>query len=603
MTSRRDPVIITIALVLFAAELAGLAFATTRVANLATSLADVASYALVTQEHAKAADFAALADDLVEIDRLSQKALVAAADPTVAAISEGVPVVGDYLGAARTMASATAGLAHAALPLSAVLPDIEPAKLVVDGTYNVDTLRALDTAVAGLGDQLALSRRQFASIPRENLDDRVSAVIDRLGSTVRDAETALAQAEPLLAVLPVLLDSDQPRTWFVALQNLAEARGTGGLLSAYTVLDVDNGVITLDEHGSDKAFETLTVPTDGLPDDLRETWTDFLPNWFDMNVSPHFPYTGQLIANGWKEQSGDDVDGVLAFGQGVVQYMLAATGEVTVDGNVLNSGNVMEFLTTGVYAAYPDAAEKDAVVGSLVALIFQRLQEGHFDIAGLMSATAGTTSDRIQAWSTDAATEKDIIAAGLGGILPDTYGPTVAVAVNNAAGNKLEQFLRVGVDYSLGACGVEDSEDPDSATTYDRAGTVTVTLTNEAPTSGLPAYVTPRLDIFDGEPVPPVGSNLETVSIYAPVDAVDNSYTLDGEQASVTGGYERGRPVYIFSVELEPGQTRVITIDWMEPTVGVEITDALRSTPVVLTQPSIIPTEVTTEPAAACDVG
>jgi hypothetical protein len=301
-----------------------------------------------------------------------------------------------------------------------------------------------------------------------------------------------------------------------------------------------------------------------------------------------------MVANEWEAYSGEKVDGVLAFGQGIVQYMLAATGPVTIDDTTIDSTNVIDFLSLGVYEKFPDATDKNEFVSKLVAELFSRLQTGQFDIESLLTATSTTpTGDRLLAWAKKDETEQTIVDAGYGGVVSTDYGPTALLAINNGGGNKLERFLDVTVDYSLGECSAD-------ASAHTRSATMTVTLTNNAPASGLPEYVSPREDYASTVEEKAVGSNLEVVSIYLPVGAEEGDTTVDGEDEFGYVGVERDRNVLAFDVDLDPGETKIVVVPWTEPTVGEDVVDMLGANQTVITQPSLNPVVVTTPTAETC---
>ena len=590
MTRPRKIALLVIAFVVVCAVSISMAVVGTRVTNLTSALGAILEFSKVIDADVKAADLDALADDLIELDDLTQNALVAASDPVLGAALDGAPVAGVHLKAARSIAAAAAGLTGAARPLGEVLPRLDPSKLVSNGRYDVDALNELDVVMRDLDTQLAISSKTIAGIDTTQLDARFVSVIDELGPALDGAQTLLDQVEPLVGILPIVLGSEGHRTWFIALQNLAEARGTGGIFGAYAVIDVDQGAITMSAAGSDADLVPVVPPLTGIPNSFVEMWGNNIDDWRSINVSAHFPYTGRIVANEWEKVSGQKVDGVLAFGQGIVQYMLAATGPVEIDGTTVDAQNVVEFLSLGVYAKYPDATDKNAFVGQLVAELFTRLQGGQFDLESLLSATATTpTSDRLLAWAKKNSIQAEIEKAGYSGEIPTAYGPTAVIAVNNGGGNKLEQFLDVSVDYALGECA------PDS-TDRTRSSTMTVQVTNNAPPSGLPAYVSPRFDRTDR----PVGSNLELVSVYLPVGAEEGDTLLDGEEVFSYYGEERDRTMLIFRVELDPGQTSTIEIPFIEPTVSDDILDVLDARARVLTPPSLNPYVVTTPAAKAC---
>jgi hypothetical protein len=592
--ARKRIAMLVIAFVVVCSIATSMAVVGTRVTTLATSLGSLIKFSATIQKDVKAADLEAVATDLVELDDLTQDLLIAASDPILSASLNGIPFVGPHLQAARTIASAAAGVTAAAAPLSRVLPLLEPRVLVIDGRYNVETLEDLDVIMKNLADQLSIANTKIGSIDLDGMDRRFVSAVDEIAPTLIGAETLLGQIEPLVGILPIVLSDEGNRTWFVALQNLTEARATGGIFGSYAVLNINDGVVKMTATGSDQDLVPIVPPLGGVPNSFVDLWGANIDDWRSINVSPHFPYTGRMVANQWEAYSGEKVDGVLAFGQGIVQYMLAASGPITVDGTTIDASTVIDFLSLGVYEKYPNVTDKNAFVSDLVAELFLRLQTGSFDIESLLSATGTTpTDDRLLAWATKRETEQKIIDSGYGGMISTEYGPTALLAINNGGGNKLEQFLHVSVEYSLGACSKDASENS-------RAATMTITLTNSAPPSGLPPYVSPREDYADTLESKPVGSNLEIVSVYLPVGAEEGDTTIDGDAEFGYVGVERGRTVLAFDVDLNPRETKTLVVPWTEPTVGEAVVDMLGAKQTVVTQPSLNPIVVKTPAASTC---
>ena len=56
-----------------------------------------------------------------------------------------------------------------------------------------------------------------------------------------------------------MLGADGPRTYLLAVQQPAEARGTGGLLGAYAVLRAEQGVVSVVEVGNRGRLEPRVV--------------------------------------------------------------------------------------------------------------------------------------------------------------------------------------------------------------------------------------------------------------------------------------------------------------------------------------------------------
>jgi hypothetical protein len=138
------------------------------------------------------------------------------------------------------------------------------------------------------------------------------------------------------------------------------------------------------------------------------------------------------------------------------------------------------------------------------------------------------------------------------GVLPETSAPFTALAVNNAAGSKLDYYLDRTVQWRPGGCAGGR-----------RAVVVTVDLRNDAPRHGLPPYVTIRAD--EPHPLPPPGTNRLLVSLYATAGAELQGLSVDGKVRGVVTERERGHPVYTTTVEMRPQSTRHLEFRLYEP--------------------------------------
>lgn len=380
-------------------------------------------------------------------------------------------------------------------------------------------------------------------------------------TAVKDLANASARITPIIQVGTVLLEQPGKQRWFVAIQNLSEARATGGITGAYAILITENGKVKLEEYGSDKTLLKMgAINYKNYPEEIRDIWGVDLADWRDINASAHAPYAAQLLADGWQQRRGEKVDGVLFVGQGVVSELSGAVGAITVRGVTVEPNNVIDFLSKDIYAKFTNVSIKDAVVGDLAKEMFSRLIEGKVSGSGfLKAARADTTGDRILAWAADKDVQRTFSSYQVAGEVSDKFAPNVLVTVNNAGGNKLDAYANLSVDYKLGACNV------DTFTGYQgRKSQVTIEITNNAPTSGLPVYVATRLDDNFGE-ARPKGSNRELVTIYGPVGSEAETATVDGEEEFVSTGMDRNRPIWVFDVSLLPGQKKTLVLNMVEP--------------------------------------
>lgn len=495
----------------------------------------------------KAADSIAMADSL-------------ASDPIVQLFGF-VPIIGSDIRAASIVSSDGHLVLQAAQEVTSVANQLVKSgvgKKPITDTSLVSSLRdgmtALDTAVQKLNIDLA-------SVDENALHFGLDSKIKSAKEVVSSVAVASSRLTPLVQVGTTVIEQPGKKRWFVSIQNLAELRGTGGITGSYAVITTEYGKLKLEEYGSDKRLlKEGRIDYKNYPQGLRNLWGADLSDWRDINASAHAPYAAQMLADGWQQNTGQRVDGVLFIGQGVVSQLSGAVGPIDARGVVVDKDNAVEFLAKDIYARFTNVQAKDALVGELASEMFKRLIAGNFSVSGLFSAAANDkTGDRIIAWSRDKSTQQVFSKYRVSGEISTTFGPSVAVTLNNAGGNKLDAYTTLKAYYLLGICNV------DTFTGYQgRKSRVTVDLSNNSPKSGLPAYVDMRLDANFGE-ARPKGSNRELLTVYGPVGSEAESITIDGVAGFAINGTDRDRPLWIFDLNLLPGTTKKIVLNLVEP--------------------------------------
>ena len=430
-----------------------------------------------------------------------------------------------------------------------------------------DGMSALDSAVQKLNTDLA-------SVDEAELHFGLDSKIKTAKEVVASLAIASSRITPLVQVGTTVIEQPDRKRWFVSIQNLAELRGTGGITGAYAVISSENGRLKFEEYGSDKRLlQEGQIDYKNYPQGLRNLWGADLSDWRDINVSAHAPYAAQLLADGWQQNRGMRVDGVLFIGQGIVSQLSGAVGAIDRRGVVVDKDNAVEFLSKDIYARFTNVQTKDAVVGELASEMFKRLIAGKVSVSGLFEAAANdTTGDRILAWSRDKSTQQVFSKYRVSGEISQSLGPSVVVTLNNSGGNKLDAYTTLKASYSLGVCNV------DTFTGYQgRRSRVILELSNNSPKSGLPAYVDMRLDTNFGEPRPK-GSNRELMTVYGPVGSEVESVTIDGVPGFTINGIDRNRPLWIFDLNMLPGTTKEIVLNLVEP-ISDENDERLSGTP------------------------
>ncbi|MFF8945315.1 DUF4012 domain-containing protein [Streptomyces sp. NPDC014864] len=449
--------------------------------------------------------------------------------------------------------------------------------LVVLRKHAPEIVRAAQVAAQVRADVHGLPRSTW--LPAA---DRARALLahqtDRLAPVTTDASVAAR-------VLPSMLGLQGERHYFLAFQNIAEARGTGGLPGAFAVLRADRGHLAFERFGNNTEMATAKADID-LGAEFAARYRDNQPTtvWENSNLSPHFPDAARIWAAAWREHTGERVDGAIAVDPVTLSRLLRVTGPARMaDGTVLTADNVVDLTERTSYAKYADVerrkaffvdAARAAAAPLMAAVDTPRL------LPALIVAVHDTQRDgRLKVWSAHVAEQRILESRPYSGTLPNVPGPFAGLVVNNAAGSKLDYYLDRSMVWEAGDCSGGERE-----------VTATVTLTNRAPTSGLPDYVTQRGDRPPYRTRP--GDNRLMVSYYAGAGAKLTGATLDGRPALLAPGVERGHPVFTLDLELPAGSHRTLVLHLLEPHAN--------RAPDLLQQPLVTPLRTTVRTRGAC---
>ncbi len=497
-----------------------------------------------------------------------------------------LPFLGEPVRTVRGAAYAADRLAGEVLaPLARALPQPRPdghgagmsEALTALGRHAPDVARAARVA--------AEVRAEVHGLPRSTWlpsADRARAglakQLDRLAPVMTDASVAAR-------VLPPMLGAEGERHYFLAFQNLAEARGTGGLPGAFAVLRAQHGHLSFERFGNNTEMATAKADIDlGADFDARYQRDEPTRTWPNSNMSPHFPYAARIWAAYWREHTGERVDGAIAIDPVTLSRFLRVTGPARMaDGTQLTADNVVDLTERASYAIYDDVARRKAFFVDAARAAAGPLLAAADDTRRLppllVAVNDAQREGRLKVWSAHAQEQRLLESRPYSGTLPDSPSPFAGLVVNNAAGSKLDYYLDRRLVWEAGGC-----------TSGGRPVTVTVTLTNRAPASGLPGYVTLREDHPPYRTRP--GDNRLLVSYYAGAGATLTGATLDGRTALPTSDEERGHPVYTLDLELPAGSSRTLVLHLLEPHAN--------GTPTLLQQPLVTPLRATLKPGGAC---
>lgn len=326
-------------------------------------------------------------------------------------------------------------------------------------------------------DQLGAASRsaatQLAAVgtgPAGGLVSPLAAKRNEFVSQLDLARTRLGNAASVSAAAASILTG--PQRYLVLAANNAEMRaGSGAFLDVGAATTSDGSVTVGDlEPSGQNPLPVGAVPVTG---DLERNWGWLSPSldMRNLGTTPRFDVTAPLAARMWTALTGQPIDGVIAIDVVGVRQLLAATGPVDVNGQVVDADNVDSYLLHDQYEALTDdaadAGDREDALGSLARAVISQLQGQSLDLTALADSMSAAVAGRhLMVWSANSAAEAAWQAAGVSGSLSFR---SVAVSLINLGSNKLDPYVPVHV--AVGTSG-------DGA---DTAVTLTVTVRNTTP--------------------------------------------------------------------------------------------------------------------------
>ena len=438
------------------------------------------------------------------------------------------------------------------------------------------------TGISGYTASVKGATNDFDSVNFAAKVDRVIADLDvpvvkqLLGSVGLDVSPIRQEIQSILQAGPTLAGGDGPKKYLVSFQNSAEARGTGGILGAFAILEMDKGQFKVLQTGSNAALYSMSIST--LPIDMPPEFLRLYGNnpgiLQNSNLSPHFPYGAQIWMGLWKKAFNEDLDGVIAVDPSALSYILKATGPISLpNGEQITAENVVSETLEKAYKRFEkdNKARKDYLVRTLNASA-AKLVAQDFDkrkmVTGLIQ---GIIEHRILIYSTDMKAQEILSKSRVAGFMSKEPNNEFRTVIQNIDASKLDYYLDRNVV-------VESMECKDVKKTQ-----VRIVVKNTLKSGkGLPAYVLTRAD--KGKPDDLItGAHRFKVFIYGPtgsklVDAWRENRTANLGGAST----ERSRSVYVADVDLSPGESEELQANFAGGVGKITFID----------QPLVIPTKI-----------
>jgi len=465
-----------------------------------------------------------------------------------------IPGLSSNLQASRTVVSIANQLSDAGLRL-AEASDAGPVD--VTGEIPLDRLRRLTPELERADAVVKSARRRLDSIEQPFLVPAVAEAVDDLNARLASRAAPVELASRTAQLLPTLLGADGPRHYFLAFQNSAELRGNGGFIGNWGEIIGEGGRLRLDRFGrlaelNEAGTRPLTATS--VDADFVSRWRNFNPTqyWEQVNVSPDFPTTAGLIAELYPQSGGREIDGVIAVDPTGLAAMLQLTGPVYLPQwpVPVTAANVVDIVLRDAYVAFPQD-DRVTFLGDLTKQVAEAFTRADLSRPAALASSLGSAAGNghMVVWMSRPEEQTLMTDLGVTGAVPRLKGDSLLVVNQNLAANKVDSFFHRRIRYDVAiAPGGSGSQ---SATLTGRAE---VTLSNDAPASGLPAQV---IGPYDERFQP--GENRTYVSVYTPFAAVGAA--LDGVPLDMDSEKELGRYAQSTEISIPAMSSRTLTLD------------------------------------------
>ncbi len=481
-------------------------------------------------------------------------------------VAAGLPFIGGPFKTAQQISDVVVGLSSDILqPAADAGIGLAPSKLFQNGQVDVQLLRQQEPKLVKLSDSATRLDEQAAAIRPAGFVAPLDNARAQLQNQTSEIASLLNNTTIAARIGPSMMGADGPRTYLMAFQTNAEARGTGGLLGGVGVLRFDNGKTTVEKLASNVELYRATADVD-LGPEFNELYGASRPftDVRNSNQSAHFPYAAQIWKSMWERETGDKIDGVIGTDPVALSYILGAVGPVTLaDGQEVTADNVVELTMSTAYRKFPtDQIARKEYLQNIANAVVKKITGSVKSPGKLLDALGRAAGERrIMVWSAIPADQQVLETTTLGHTISDDPAPYSQVVINNLGGNKMDYYLRREIEYAADGCNGDM-----------RNSTVTVRLTNTADNTKLSEFVGGSGGLPEDLPIKvPPGTQVSSVRILATKGAVLENITSNGQRiVPNTETVERGRPSFEVQVAVPPGQSGELSFQLSEPTAAGE---------------------------------
>lgn len=301
------------------------------------------------KEHLKTQNLPASEASLIEIqDRIDRMQ----SDYKKLSYYNFIPVASSYYqDGNHAFAAGEAGISAGLKTIDALVPYADVLGFEGEGSFTggttedrirvlLETLSKVTPVIDDISADLQVVDAELAQINPNRYPEKIQgrelrSNIYQAQQFVKGSLAAMTEFKPVLEVLPQIAGSDTRRKYLVIFQNDNELRPTGGFMTAYAVMFIEDGKATPEKSDDiyelDKKF-TKRIP---IPNILgRYLTSERYFNLRDMNVNPDFKLSMDTFYEHYREVPGEpaNIDGIISIDTNVLTELVRVLGPVEVPG-------------------------------------------------------------------------------------------------------------------------------------------------------------------------------------------------------------------------------------------------------------------------------
>jgi hypothetical protein len=467
------------------------------------------------------------------------------------AISARIPLLGrtiDVMAALADAASASAGTVTRVAAGIADLPGGVDGLISPDGSISLDDAVRVEQLLAAAEDDTAEVLHTVRSSPSGLLPAPVSRARREAIDELEGTRDLIGSARALAGTFPAFAGETGTRRYLFFAENPAELRGTGGLWGAFALVQARDGRFTVSRFRPVQSLPVLPPEQVPVPfPEYRRNYGEYgAPAYLiNVNMTPDFPSAARAALATWEATGRPPLDGVITADPFALRELLLVTGRVgtPIRGLSITAEDVVPFLTNGAFARFSDPVTRKVVLGEAARAVVDRFLaiEGRA-MPRLRALARAAAAGHLKVFSSDPSVQSAFARAGVDSGLHADGGDLAAVIVNAGAGGKIDFFSTRTVRHDvtlLPGGGV--------------AAITSVTIANDAPTTGQPRYVI-------GPHVGEAGDNIPLVAVYCGPGCRLIGAERDGRAVRLGSGSELGFRFFRDYFTIPSGQERALTV-------------------------------------------